>query len=140
MKKIKQKFFDLLLLKRSWDIFSVIATIISLILAFTGSIEDSNKWLIGIIISISFVIIFSVIYICEYVYNKFFLRRINAKIGNSNYNIYNYGDSSHISLNISGNRFNGYDYDTSSHFSGSVKNKSVTVYDYEKSSYFNYNI
>ena len=60
--------------------------------------------------------------------------------GNSNYNIYNYGDSSHISLNISGNRFNGYDYDTSSHFSGSVKNKSVTVYDYEKSSYFNYNI
>lgn len=81
MKKIKQKFFDLLLLKRSWDIFSVIATIISLILAFTGSIEDSNKWLIGIIISISFVIIFSVIYICEYVYNKFFLRRINAKIG-----------------------------------------------------------
>ena len=81
MKKIKQDFFDVLLLKKSWDIFSIIATIISLILAFTGSIEDSNKWLTGIIISISFIFIFSLIYIGEYIYNKFFVKRINVRIG-----------------------------------------------------------
>lgn len=81
MRKIKQDFFDVLLLKKSWYIFSIIATIISLILAFTGSIEDSNKWLTGIIISISFIFIFSLIYIGEYIYNKFFVKRINVRIG-----------------------------------------------------------
>lgn len=81
MRKIKQNFFDTLLLKKSWDIFSIIATIISLILAFTGSIEDSNKWLIGIIISIAFILIFLLIYISEYIYNKFFLKKINVRIG-----------------------------------------------------------
>ena len=43
MKKIKQKFFDLLLLRKSWDIFSIIATILGLLLAFTGGIEGKNK-------------------------------------------------------------------------------------------------
>lgn len=81
MRTIKQNFFDVLLLKKSWDIFSIIAAIISLVLAFTGSIEDSNKWLVGLIISVSFIFIFLAIYILEYLYNKFILKSIKAKIG-----------------------------------------------------------
>jgi len=55
-------------------------------------------------------------------------------------NLYDYGNSAHITFQISGRNFKGYDYDTSSHYSGTVNGNSISIYDYSESSHFSYSV
>lgn len=73
---MKQKFFDISLLKIEWGIFSIIATLIGYIIAITG-VEDKYKN-IFLIVSSS---IFMISYIAIFLYYKFFYNRIKLKIG-----------------------------------------------------------
>ena len=58
----------------------------------------------------------------------------------SEYSLYDYGVSAHLSLTINGNNFSGYDYGSSSHFSGSINAGSISLYDYQTSTYYNYSV
>lgn len=55
-----------------------------------------------------------------------------------NYNLYDYGLSSHLNLKFDNGKFSGYDYNSGFHFTGTVKSLSVTLYDYQSSSYYNF--
>ncbi len=78
---MNQKFFDLLLLRKSWNIFSIIATVVGLLLGFTGSVEGDNKAIMAIMISVFFITIFIIIYLFEFFFNKYFIKEIKAQIG-----------------------------------------------------------
>lgn len=79
---MKQKFFDLNLIKAEWNIFSIISTIAGFVLAITGV---PNNWNIGILIG--FIILFIIIYGIIFCYYKFWCNHIDLKIGKVDLNI-----------------------------------------------------
>ena len=73
---MKQKFFDVNLIKAEWNIFSIISTVTGFVLAITGV---PNNYNIGILVG--FTILFIIIYILIFGYYKFFCNHIELKIG-----------------------------------------------------------
>lgn len=72
---MKQKFFDVNLIKAQWSIFSIISMITGFVLAITGV---SNNYNIGILVG--FIILFIIIYILIFCYYKFLCNHIELKI------------------------------------------------------------
>ena len=54
------------------------------------------------------------------------------------YSLYDYGTSYHVSLIINVRNITGYDYGSGYHFSCSVNGNSASFYDYETGQYYNY--
>lgn len=79
---MKQNFFDFNLVKKEWQVFSIIATISGFIFMFI-EIDRTTK----IYILASFILGFSLIYIILYLYFKFWSNHINIQIGKVNLNI-----------------------------------------------------
>lgn len=79
---MKQKFFDLNLIKAEWNIFSIISTIAGFVLAITGV---PNNLDIGILIG--FIVLFIIIYIIIFWYYKFWCNHVELEIGKVNLNI-----------------------------------------------------
>lgn len=79
---MKQKFFDLNLIKAEWSVFSVISAVTGFVLAITGV---PNKYNIAILIG--FIILFIAIYIIIFCYYKFWCNHISLDIGKVKLNI-----------------------------------------------------
>lgn len=79
---MKQKFFDVNLIKAQWSIFSIISTITGFVLAITGV---PNNYNIGILVG--FIILFIIIYIIIFCYYKFICNHIELKIGKVDLNV-----------------------------------------------------
>lgn len=79
---MKQKFFDLDLIKAEWNIFSIISTIAGFVLAITGVPSNFN---IGILIG--FTLLFIIIYIFIFCYYKYWCNSVKLKIGKVDLNI-----------------------------------------------------